>query len=81
MKFIDEKVPYEARPNAPEPQKPVGGDDSFDDDLVPNFNDLQNLPSQAHQAHAHGTPLEQARSAMQEYERHHKGYVIFISCK
>ena len=49
--------------------------DSFEDDLGPNFDDMGDLPNMAALENAIGTAVEQVSRALDKYAQHSKGYV------
>ena len=53
----------------------VDMNDSFEDDLGPNFDDMNDLPNMAVPGNALGTAVEQASRALDKYAQHSKGYV------
>ena len=50
--------------------------DSFEDDLGPNFSDMGDLPNVAAPENHLGTAIEQATRAVDKYLHHSKGYVL-----
>ena len=58
----------------------VDGDDSFDDDLGPNFGSIPNLPGSGGNAGEANSKIDRVKRALHSYEQHSKGYVpIFLS--
>ena len=57
-----------------DPNQMEGLDDSYDDDLAPNFGSMNQLPN-ANDLVGGNTSQERALAAIQKYESHHKGYV------
>ena len=53
----------------------VDMNDSFEDDLGPNFDDMGDLPNISAPENAHGTAVEQVSRALDKYAQHSKGYV------
>ena len=68
---MESKQPAQA---AEHPQQP-DLDDSFEDDLGPNFDDMGDLLNMAPPENALGTTVEQVTRALDKYIQHPKGYV------
>ena len=60
---------------AGEQPQDVDLNDSFEDDLGPNFDDMDDLPNMATPENALGTAVEQVSRALDKYAQHSKGYV------
>ena len=79
VKFVAKRIPEQnvAQPADPNnQQEPL--DDSFDDDLGPNFGSMNQLPD-ANDLVGGNTREERALAAIVKYESHHKGYVPSFS--
>ena len=53
----------------------VDMNDSFEDDLGPNFDDMHDFPNMAAPENALGTAVEQVSRRLDKYAQHSKGYV------
>ena len=78
VKFVASRIPEENAAQRVDPNNPQDGlDDSFDDDLGPNFGSMNQFPI-ANDLVGGNTSHERALAAIRKYESHHKGYVPFF---
>lgn len=70
-----EVIEGERPAQADEQPQDIDMNDSFEDDLGPNFDDMGDLPNIAAPENAHGTAVEQISRALDKYAQHSKGYV------
>ena len=61
-----------------DPNNPQDGlDDSFDDDLGPNFGSIPNLPGSGGNVGGANSKIDLVKRALHSYEQHSRGYVPF----
>ena len=81
LKFIVNRIPDEVQPQVPPQVAPsaADGDDSFDDDLGPNFGSIPNLSGSGGNSGEAGSKIDRVKRALHSYEQHSNGYVpIFL---
>ena len=72
-----EVIEGERPAQADEQPHDVDMNNSFEDDLGPNFDDMGDLPNVAAPENVHGTAVEQVSRAIDKYTQHAKGYVTY----
>ena len=72
VKFVAKRIPEQDEPHQVGPVNQDALDDSFDDDLCPNFGSMNELPV-ANDLVGGNTNYERALAAIVKYESHHKG--------
>ena len=73
VKFIAKRIEIGNQPQQPPQPNAGNGDESFDDDIGPNFGAMQDLP--AVNQHGGAQPSDRALAPLVQYESHHRCYV------